>query len=488
MAAHGLKVSLSGGIMNHQERFVLPRMGRVNRIHFVGIGGAGMSGIAEVLHDEGYVVSGSDLAENRTVLHLRSIGMTVWVGHLAAHVHGADVVVRSSAVAEDNAEILEARAQMIPVIPRAMMLAELMRYRHGIAIAGTHGKTTTTSLVTTLLQEGGFDPTFVIGGKLTSCGSNAQHGTSAYFVAEADESDASFLFLKPTMAVVTNIDADHMSTYGNDFDQLREAFIEFLHHLPFYGLAVVCVDDPHVAGILPKVQRPTVTYGFHEQAHYRAVDWVQDGLLSRFVVHRPASHPPLQVEMNWPGRHNVLNALAAIAIATELKVADAAIVSGLLRFQGVGRRFQIIGDAHFLGGSALVIDDYGHHPQEIAATMAAFRAVWPNRRLVHVFQPHRYTRTQALFDDFVAVLGTSEVLMLFDIYPAGETAISGVNSEALLRQMRANRQVVMTVNEATLRERLNEVIVDGDVILVQGAGSIGQVAHQLIHSVPQMLS
>ncbi|OYV54210.1 MAG: UDP-N-acetylmuramate--L-alanine ligase, partial [Legionella sp. 21-45-4] len=372
--------------MDHQETFVMPRMGRVKRIHCVGIGGAGMCGIAEVLHEEGYVVSGSDLSEGRVVTHLRELGITVANNHHASNVQGADVVVRSTAITDDNPELIAARLHMIPVIPRAMMLAELMRFRHGIAIAGTHGKTTTTSLITSLLTAGGLDPSFVIGGKLTSCGSNAQHGKSTYFVAEADESDASFLFLKPTMAVVTNIDADHMDTYAGNFEKLRATFVEFLHHLPFYGLAVVCIDDPEVCRILPLIQRPTLTYGFTEEANYRAVNWTQRGLLSQFTVLRPAPHKPLSVSMHWPGKHNVLNALASIAIATELQVSDAAIVSGLLAFQGVGRRFQLLGECQFSRGTALLVDDYGHHPQEIRATLDAFRAVWPNKRLIHVFQ------------------------------------------------------------------------------------------------------
>ena len=468
--------------MNREETFVLPRMRRVDRIHFVGIGGAGMCGIAEVLHDEGYHVTGSDVSETRAVVHLREAGITVSIGHHAAHIMGANVVVRSSAIAEDNPEIVAARAQMIPVIPRAMMLAELMRFRHGIAIAGTHGKTTTTSLVTSLLTEGGLDPSFVIGGKLTSCGSNAQHGKSAYFVAEADESDASFLFLKPMMAVVTNIDADHMLTYDDNFDKLRATFVEFLHHLPFYGLAVVCVDDPEVSRILPLIQRPTLTYGFADEAHYRAVNWVQQGLLSTFTVLRPAPHAALAIQFKWPGRHNTLNALAAIAIATELGVADDAIVRGLFAFQGVGRRFQMLGERAFTKGRALIVDDYGHHPQEIRATIDAFRAVWPDKRLVHVFQPHRYTRTSALFQQFVEVLALADEVLLFDIYPAGEAPIAGVTSESLVTAIRARGTSITRVMDKTFESHLNQVVCDGDVILMQGAGSIGQLANQLMQS------
>ncbi len=464
--------------MKAEEPFVLPKMGRVRRIHLVGIAGAGMSGIAEVLHDEGYQISGSDVCMGAVAEHLRTVGITVYPEHRAEQVQGVDVVVRSTAITDDNPEIAAARAQRIPVIPRAMMLAELMRFRQGIAISGTHGKTTTTSLVTSLLRAGGLDPSFVIGGKLTSCGSNAQHGKSAYFVAEADESDASFLFLKPTMAVVTNIDADHMETYAGSFDKLRATFVEFLHHLPFYGLAVVCVDDAEVCRILPLIQRPTVTYGFAPEAQYRAVDWSQQGLLSCFTVLRPAPQPPLLVSMQWPGRHNVQNALAAIVIASELNLPDAAMIAGLETFQGVGRRFQVLGEHQFTQGAALLVDDYGHHPQEIRATLAAFRAVWPNKRLIHVFQPHRYSRTQALFPEFVEVLTLAEELILLDIYPAGETPIAGVSSSALCQALQATGQSAALVNEDTLSAHLHKVVQEGDVVLFQGAGSISQLAHQ----------
>lgn len=466
--------------MSQKAQFMSPRMGRVKRMHFIGIGGAGMCGIAEVLHDEGYQVTGSDLSENRTVQHLRELGITVYIGHQASHVTGVDVVVRSTAVQDDNPEVTEAISQNIPVIPRAMMLAELMRFRHGIAIAGTHGKTTTTSLVTSLLVAGGLDPTFVIGGKLTSCGANAQHGNSPYLVAEADESDASFLFLKPTMAVVTNIDADHMSTYGGSFDKLRATFVEFLHHLPFYGLAVLCIDDPEVRHILPRIQRSTMTYGFAKDAQYRAINWKQDGIMSSFTVIRPAPYKALSIEFKWPGRHNVQNALASIAIATELEVPDETIIKGLFEFQGVGRRFQMLGERTFQAGRALVVDDYGHHPQEIRATIDAFRAVWPNKRLIHVFQPHRYTRTQELFSQFVEVLALSDELLLFDIYSAGESAIKGVNSELLANAIDTKGASVTLVNEHSLGEKLDHLIREGDVVLMQGAGSISQLAHQLM--------
>ncbi len=409
--------------MNKSGQFLSPRMGHVKHVHFVGIGGVGMCGIAEMLHNEGYQISGSDLGEGATVQRLKALGISVYHGHKQEHIIGADVVVRSTAVANNNPEIVAAQEKRIPVIPRAAMLAELMRFRHGIAIAGTHGKTTTTSLVSSLLEEGGLDPSFVIGGKLNSCGTNAQLGKSAYFVVEADESDASFLFLKPMMAVVTNIDADHMDTYDGDFNKLRQTFIEFLHHLPFYGLAVVCIDDEEIRNILPSIQRPTLTYGFRDDAQYRAHDWTQNAMLSTFTVVRPQPYAPLTIEFQYPGRHNVLNALASIAIATELGVSDAAIISGLRKFQGVGRRFQMLGEKRFAKGSAVVVDDYGHHPQEILSTIDAFRKVWPDKRLVHVFQPHRYTRTKSLHEEFVNVLSLADELLLLDIYSAGEQPI-----------------------------------------------------------------
>lgn len=469
-----------GSTVNSETTFLSPRMGRVEHIHFVGIGGAGMCGIAEVLHNEGYRITGSDITENRVVQRLQSLGIDVYIGHQVDNINHADVVVRSTAIDADNPEIVAAVKQMIPVIPRAAMLAELMRFRHGIAIAGTHGKTTTTSLVSSLLAEGGLDPSFVIGGKLNSCGSNAQLGKSAYFVVEADESDASFLFLKPMMAVVTNIDADHMSTYGDDFDKLRQTFVEFLHHLPFYGPAVLCVDDNEVRRILPLIQRPKLTYGFSDDAHYRAINWIQNGLLSEFTVRRPAPCHDLTIQFKWPGRHNVLNALAAIAIATELGVDDQSIVNGLFNFQGVGRRFQILGERHFSQGSSLIVDDYGHHPQEIKATIDAFRKVWPNKRLVHVFQPHRYTRTQSLFSDFVDVLSLSDELLILDIYSAGELAIPGVSSELLVNQINQLSPKATLVAEQNIEQHLDKLVRDGDVILMQGAGSIGQISVNLM--------
>ncbi|MBI2786189.1 MAG: UDP-N-acetylmuramate--L-alanine ligase [Legionella longbeachae] len=466
--------------MGHSGQFISSRMGCVEQIHFVGIGGVGMCGIAEVLHNQGYRITGSDVGEGSTVQRLKSLGIPVYKGHRAEHINGADVVVRSSAVGMENPEVLAAREQMIPVIPRAAMLAELMRFKHGIAVAGTHGKTTTTSLVSSILAEGGLDPSFVIGGKLNSLGGNAQLGQSPYFVVEADESDASFLFLKPTMAIVTNIDADHMGTYENNFDKLRTTFLEFLHHLPFYGLAVVCIDDPEVRRILPLIERPTITYGFMEEALYRAIDWTQNELISGFTVIRPAPHSALKIQFQYPGRHNVQNALAAIAIATQLGVDDAAIQNALAKFQGVGRRFQMLGERKFEHGSAIIVDDYGHHPQEILSTIDAFRHVWPNKRLVHVFQPHRFTRTQSLHDQFVDVLSLADELFLFDIYSAGEPEIPGVTSEELAQKIRENEKQVTLVNEQSLKIKLDQFIKDGDVILMQGAGSIGQIAMNLM--------
>ncbi|OGV28796.1 MAG: UDP-N-acetylmuramate--L-alanine ligase [Legionellales bacterium RIFCSPHIGHO2_12_FULL_35_11] len=462
------------------ERFHSPKMGRIKHIHFVGIGGVGMCGIAEMLHREGYRISGSDLSENQAVHRLRSLGINVIKGHNSENIVGADAVVQSTAISNDNPEIVAAKATKIPVLPRAAMLAELMRFRQGIAIAGTHGKTTTTSLVATLLVEGGLDPSYVVGGKVNSSGTNAILGTSSYCVVEADESDASFLFLKPMMAIVTNIDADHMSTYNGDFRKLCETFIEFLHHLPFYGLAVLCVDDPEVKGIIPLVQRPIITYGFDEMADFKAVNWQQNGMVSSFTVKRPAPHSELNIEFNWPGQHNVLNSLAAIAIATELGISDIDIKNGLQQFAGVGRRFQMLGERGFSKGKAMIIDDYGHHPREIRATIEAFRAAWPSKRLVHVFQPHRYTRTRDLFAEFVDVLSLSDQLLLLDIYSAGEDAIAGVVSENLLNKINEKSINALLINELSLLDKLDDVIVDGDVILMQGAGNVGQIAANLM--------
>ena len=457
-------------------------MRRIRHIHFVGIGGAGMSGIAEVLLNLGYTVSGSDLKASAVTARLVELGATFCQGHRAEHVAGCDVVVISSAVAEDNPEVMAARAVRVPVVPRAEMLAELMRFRYGIAVAGTHGKTTTTSLITSLLAEGGLDPTFVIGGRLNSAGANARLGGGRYLVAEADESDASFLFLQPMVAVVTNIDADHLSTYGGDFERLRETFIEFLHHLPFYGLAVLCTDDPQVRAILPRVSRPVLTYGTSEDCDARATDIVQEGLRTRFLAHLPNLRAPLPITLNLPGRHSVLNALAALAIAHELRVAETAIRRALQNFQGIGRRFQQHGELVLAdGGRATVMDDYGHHPREVQAVLSALRGAWPERRLVLAFQPHRYTRTRDLFDDFALVLSEVDTLLLLDVYPAGEKPIPGADGRSLSRAIRARGKVepIFVEHTADLPDLLPDLLRDGDLLLLMGAGDIGAMAVQL---------
>lgn len=457
-------------------------MGRIKHIHFIGIGGVGMAGIAEVLLSQGYRVSGSDLSENALTKRLKSIGADIYQGHQASHVSHADVVVRSSAVDIDNPEIVAAKEARIPIVQRAEMLGELMRFRYGIAIAGTHGKTTTTSLVTSILAEEGVDPTFVIGGRLNSAGSNARLGTGRYLVAEADESDASFLYLKPMISVVTNIDADHMETYHNDFAELRKAFIKFIHRLPFYGLAVLCVDDPVIKEILPEISRPTVTYGIADQADFKAVSVTQTGIRTQFIAIRPNGLSPLKVTLNLPGRHNVLNALAAIAIATELKISDQAIQSALDKFAGIGRRFQIYGDFSLeKGGSVKLIDDYGHHPREIAATLQAARHSWPERRLVMVYQPHRYTRTRDLFNEFCEVLSEPDLLLLLDVYSAGEPPIQGADGATLFKSLceRGQKGSVFIEEHNQLAKDLQNVLRDGDILLMQGAGNIGGLASHL---------
>jgi UDP-N-acetylmuramate--alanine ligase len=452
----------------------------VRHIHFVGIGGAGMSGIAEVLLNLGYTVSGSDAAESSATRRLTRLGAKVSLGHAPEQVEGADAVVTSTAVRGDNPEVIAARARRIPVVPRAVMLGELMRLKQGIAIAGTHGKTTTTSLVASVLAAGGLDPTFVIGGRLNSAGANARLGSGEYIVVEADESDASFLNLMPVMAVVTNIDNDHMETYGHDFARLKGAFVDFLSRLPFYGHAVLCLDDRHVREILPFVSKPVLTYGFAADAQYRAVDAVAKGTQMRFTALRDGACS-LPVQLNLPGRHNVANALATIAVATELGVADDAIQAGLANFTGVGRRFARYGDVAFTGGSFTLIDDYGHHPVEIEATLAAVRGAYPGRRIVLAFQPHRYTRTRDCFEDFVRVLSTADALLLAEVYPAGEAPIVAADGRALARALRVAGKVEPVFVE--LVEAMPQAIVDavqpGDVVITMGAGSIGQVAGRL---------
>ncbi len=460
----------------------LRRMRRIRRIHFVGIGGVGMCGIAEVLLNLGYQVSGSDLRASVVTERLAGFGATIFIGHQAENAVGADVLVVSSAINPANPEVAYALENRIPVVPRAEMLAELMRYRHGIAVAGTHGKTTTTSLIASVFAAAGLDPTFVIGGKLTAAGTNAQLGSSRYLVAEADESDASFLHLQPMVSVVTNIDADHMSTYGGDFNRLKRTFVDFLHNLPFYGLAVLCIDDPVVCEIFPQVARPTATYGFGEEADVRAVDVRQEGMRTFFTVLR-REREPLSVSVNMPGRHNVLNALATIAIATDEGLDDAAIVAGLSGFQGVGRRFQVYGELPTENGSVMLVDDYGHHPREVAAVVKAVRDGWPERRLVMLYQPHRYSRTRDLYDDFVQVLGDANVLLLMEVYPAGEEPIPGADSRQLCRSIRQRGRLdpIYVERGTDVAPMLKPLLRAGDILLCQGAGDIGSVAPHLIN-------
>jgi UDP-N-acetylmuramate--alanine ligase len=461
-------------------------MRRIRHIHFVGIGGSGMGGIAEVVAHLDYSVSGSDIAEGPVTRRLRAQGVKVYIGHDAAHVEGVDAIVVSSAVRDDNPEVVRARELRIPVVPRAEMLAELMRFRYGIAIAGTHGKTTTTSLIASLLAEGGFDPTFVIGGRLNSTDSHSWLGRGKYLVAEADESDASFLYLQPTLSVVTNIEPDHMETYGGDYNRLRATFIEFLHHLPFYGLAMLCIDDAGVREILPEVTRSVLTYGTREEADIRALNIRHEGTRSHFQVSLPDREGLLSVTLNMPGNHNILNALASIGVAHELGVPDQAIQKALGEFQGVGRRFQIQGEVETDAGRVLLVDDYGHHPTEIEATLQAARQAWPDRRLVLVFQPHRYTRTRDLFEDFTRVLSEVDTLVMLEVYPANEDPIPGADSRALCRAIRIRGKVdpVFVEEPDTLAETLVDLIHDGDVILTQGAGNVGALAMAL----PQQLA
>ena len=457
----------------------------IRHIHFVGIGGSGMSGIAEVLHNLGYVISGSDLSDSATLKRLSALGISTHVGHESANVAGADAVVTSTAVQSDNPEVVVAREKRIPVVPRALMLAELMRLKQGIAIAGTHGKTTTTSLVASVLAEAGLDPTFVIGGRLNSAGANARLGSGDYIVVEADESDASFLNLLPVMAVVTNIDADHMETYGHDFGRLKGAFVDFLHRMPFYGTAILCTDDPAVKEIVPQVTCPITSYGFNDDAQVRAVDVrAVDGTM-QFTVQRRNGVvlPDLAVTLNLPGRHNVLNALSAIAVAVELNVPDAAVQKALSEFKGVGRRFQRYGDVQARdGGVFTVIDDYGHHPVEMAATLAAARGAFPGRRLVLAFQPHRFTRTRDCFEDFVKVIGQADVVLLAEVYAAGEVPIVAADGRSLARALRvAGKVEPVFVDDIT---QMPQVIADnargGDVVVCMGAGSIGAVPGKVV--------
>ncbi|WP_394169047.1 UDP-N-acetylmuramate--L-alanine ligase [Saccharospirillum alexandrii] len=464
--------------INNGQEFPIPEMRRIRRIHFIGIGGVGMCGIAEVLHNQGYNISGSDLKDSVTTERLAAMGVTVFIGHDENNVIGADVVVVSSAINPLNPEVKWALDRRIPVVRRAEMLAELMRYRHGIAIAGAHGKTTTTSLMASVMAQGGFDPTFVIGGKLNSAGSNARLGTSRYLVAEADESDASFLHLQPMTAIVTNIDADHMDTYEGDFEKLKDTYIQFLHNLPFYGLAVLCADDEHIQSILPRLSRQFVTYGLASDADYRAVDVRQISGRTEFRVHRPSGHEPLDIVLHMPGMHNVLNALAVIAVATDEGMTNDAICQGLNGFEGVGRRFQLQGEYPVPGGEVMLVDDYGHHPRELEVTFDAIRQGWPDRRLVVMFQPHRFSRTRDLYEDFVDVLSKVDVLLLLDVYPAGEETIAGADGRSLSRSIRLRGRVdpIFIEHKEKVLNVLPDVLRAGDILLTQGAGDVGALS------------
>lgn len=457
-------------------------MGHIKHVHFVGIGGVGMAGIAEVLVRQGYTVSGSDLAENALTQWLKVMGATIYRGHHADNIKDADVIVRSSAVDWNNVEFKAAKEKHIPIVPRAEMLGELMRFRYGIAISGTHGKTTTTSLVTSILAEAQLDPTFVIGGRLNSVGSNARLGRGQYLVAEADESDASFLYLKPMISIITNIDKDHMGTYNNDFERLKATFIEFINRLPFYGLAIVCSDDPVIKSMLPQLSRRVLTYGLNQDADIKTLGYKQAGLQTQFVVDRGKDQPPLSIALNSPGRHNVLNALAAITVATELKIPDHIIIEALKHFAGIGRRFQVYGDfALPQGGQVTLVDDYGHHPREIAATLEAARESWPDRRLVMIYQPHRYTRTRDLFTDFCKVLSLPDKLLLLDVYSAGEEYIAGADGRSLAEAIdkAGKKQTIFVDRHEKLPALIANEVLDGDVLIMQGAGNIGGIAARL---------
>jgi UDP-N-acetylmuramate--alanine ligase len=459
----------------------VPEMRRIKHIHFIGVGGAGMCGIAEVLKNQGYKISGSDIKASKTTAQLEENGIQVFIGHVAENIQGANVIVVSTAIDPENPEIKAAIEHRIPVVRRAEMLGELMRYRHGIAVAGTHGKTTTTSLVTCMLAEENLDPTYVIGGLLNRTGVNAALGASRYIVAEADESDASFLHLQPMAAIVTNIDADHMDTYGGSFDVLKDTFIQFLHNLPFYGLAVVCGDDANIREIMPRIGRPVLTYGFNEDNDIRAVDVVQDGMQSHFTVLRK-DREPLRVTINMPGAHNILNSLAAIGVATDEGVSDAAISRALESFSGVGRRFQVQGEFEIADGNVKLVDDYGHHPKEVEATIKAARTSHPDRRLVMMFQPHRYSRTRDCFDDFVDVLSQVDQLLLLEVYSAGEKPIVGADSRSLARSLRlrgAVEPIFIDPVEGNLPTVLQNVLQANDLLLTQGAGNVGAISVEL---------
>lgn len=463
-----------------QIRAMVPEMRRVKCIHFIGIGGAGMSGIAEVLLNEGYQITGSDIASNVVTQRLTEKGATVYIGHAEENVAHASVVVVSTAINEQNPEIKAAREKRIPVVRRAEMLAELMRFRHGIAVAGTHGKTTTTALVTQIYSEAGLDPTFVNGGLVKSAGTNARLGSSRILIAEADESDASFLHLQPMMSIVTNIEADHMDTYGGDFETLKQTFIEFLHNLPFYGRAIMCIDDGVIRELIPRISRHVITYGFSQDADVRIENYRQEGQQGKFTVVRQGRNN-LDITLNIPGRHNALNAAAAIAVATEDDVDDGAILRAMESTQGTGRRFDQLGEFDTGRGKAMLVDDYGHHPTEVDVTIAAARNGWSDKRLVMIFQPHRYTRTRDLYDDFANVLDQVDVLLMLDVYSAGETPIAGADSRALCRTIRSRGKLdpIFVPDSKTLPSVLANVLQDGDLVLTQGAGDVGKVARDL---------
>lgn len=467
--------------MAERRRFVVPEMRRVKRIHFIGIGGTGMCGIAEVLLNLSYQITGSDIKAGASTKRLEKLGATVFIGHVADNIRGADVVVVSTAVRENNPEVIAARDARIPIVRRAEMLAELMRYRHGIAVAGTHGKTTTTTMIATVFAEAELDPTFVIGGLVNSAGSNAKLGESRYLIAEADESDASFLHLQPLVSVVTNIEADHMDTYGGDFSVLKKTFIEFLHNLPFYGIAVLCIDDPVIREMIPSISRSVITYGFSDDADFRISDWHKSGMQSEFRVTKRTSDETFDIELHIPGKHNVLNATAALAVAHDEGIPHEKIIAGLARYQGVGRRFQIYGDLPVQGGSATLVDDYGHHPTEVAATISGVRQAWPERRLVMVYQPHRYTRTRDLYEDFSSVLSNVDALLMLDVYSAGEDPIAGADSRSLCRSIRSRGKVepVFVEKIEQIADVLKSVVRAGDIVLTQGAGNIGAIAAEL---------
>lgn len=467
--------------INIKDYYEVPEMRRIRRIHFIGIGGAGMSGIAEVLINQGYEISGSDIKASSVTERLEKKGAKVFIGHSAENIAGVDVIVNSSAVNNTNPEIIHARESRIPVVRRAEMLGELMRYRHGIAVAGTHGKTTTTSLMASILAAANQDPTFIIGGLVNSTGTNAQLGASRYLVAEADESDASFLHLQPMVAIVTNIDADHMETYGGDFSKLKKTFIEFLHNLPFYGLAVLCGDDPVIRDIIPNIARPILTYGLNEGNDFRAINVKQNKMHSEFDVIRPGHDKPLHIRLNIPGIHNVLNATSVVAVATDEGLSDEAIQQGLENFQGVGRRFQVYGNFPIGNGDAMLVDDYGHHPREVQAIVRAVRDGWPDRRLVMVYQPHRYTRTRDLYEDFVEVLSTVDALVMLEVYSAGEDVIPGADSRHLCRSIRA-RGVIEPIFVETVDgvpDIIKDLVRAGDIVITQGAGNVGILSPEL---------